>query len=361
MSKRAKIISLGISFSLLFSVAAYASTNENLNTFFDSLKGKYGQKTDKEIQKDLKSLSKKDLMKEIKEVAKKDVTALISYGDALMQRKDEFENPEIISILSDSTSSENEKILMVDLYTNKNMDKVDNSDIKKLLKEKSVDSSTKSKIISDIKFDKNDKNLLEDLIKENDGVVFFHSLKKLSTIDDSEAYEISKNILSNYNSESKHKVSAALNATTKYLKNNKTKNKDIIDTEESFINLGLEIINTTTDADLKDAAVFSLSELKSKNSISKIIKNTSVYKVLKSYSIDENFMQLKEMLLNNPTELDVETVVDAMEILPIMDLADDLEKSLKGIDNNDLQNRGKKILETMRTSGINADKKSIAN
>lgn len=362
MSKRAKIISLGISFSLLFSIAVYAYTNKNFNTFFDSVKEKYGQNTDKENQKDSTSPSKKDLLKEIKEVAdNNDIDALIPYADVLIQRKDEFENSEIIKILRDNTISENEKILMVDLYTYKNMDKVGNGDIKELLKEKGVDPSIKTKIISTINFDKNDKNLLEDLIEENDGVVFFHSLKKLSTIDDSEAYEISKNILANYKSESKYKVSAALNATTKYLKNNKTKNKDLIVAEESLINLCLEITNTTNDASLKDAAVFVLSELKSKESISEIIKDKSVDRILKVSSINENFIQLKEMLLNNPTEAEIETVIDAMEILPIKDLAEDLEKALKGVENTDLKNRGENVLQIMRTDGIKANKKYLAD
>jgi len=177
-------------------------------------------------------------------------------------------------------------------------------------------------------------------------------LKQLAKIDDEKAYIISSRILSNYKYESKEKVMASLKSTAKYLKHNKDK-----DLENEFIKLSFEIIENNDDNVLKDAALFSVSDLMSKDAISEIIKNKSVDRELKVFSIDQNFMTLKDILINNPTESDIEIVVEAMELMPIVDLLEDIEKVMDNIKDKNLQQRCKAAIENTKLNGHKGNEK----
>lgn len=364
MSKKAKIILLGVSFSMLLSIGVLGATNDNSEIMFNSIIEKYTKKSEKEIEKDLKTLSKQELIGEINSVAAgiqniNKSNILIPFVDELFQRKNEFENVEIIDTINDSTSSIITKEIMVDLYTVKNENKSKNNEIKKLLKQNNIDDQIKSRIVINSKFDANDVILLKDLIKESDGILFFNSLKKLSTIDNKESYKIAKEILSNYNSQSKQKVSAALKATSKYLKDNKSNDKGYVELEENFIKLGLEILNNNDDNFLKDAAFFSLSDLMSEKSISEIINAEFISTDLKRFAIYQNFNQLKKMLTNNPTESEIEIVVQGMKTIPIKDLVEDLEIVTKDIKNQNLKKACEEVIEDIKLNGINANTKWI--
>lgn len=88
----------------------------------------------------------------------------------------------------------------------------------------------------------------EQLIQEDDGVLAFNSLKRLSKINATEALEVSENILANLENESSDKISAALKATAKYLKNEeRISTLQDNNLESDFIDLSFKIIKSSDD------------------------------------------------------------------------------------------------------------------
>lgn len=353
MLRKSKVVLLGVICATLLPAAVKAGIISPDKIIKNPVLQKYVNKDKKEVKLTLENLSKKQLIDEINAIStelgiENTSNELLPFGVELFKRKNEFENPEIIKIISDNSNSRVTQDIMVELYTEKNENNTDKDDLKKLLKQ-NIPNEVKAKIIATSKFTETDVELLKNLIEQDDDILTFQSLKKLSKVNAKEAYSISENILSNYNTQSTQKVSAAQKATVQYLKENKVVNKD------KFISLSLDIINNTQDSYLRDSSVFALSDLIDKESIIKIIKSDSIDRELKVFSIDQNFMILNEILLNNPSEEDIDTVVKAMEIMPILDLIDSLETVKNNINNKDLEKRCNDVLATMRLEGRKAN------
>ncbi len=362
MLRSKKIVLLSICCLVLVSLVAQVFATNDSTADTKLMLEKYRQKDEVEIKKQLKELSKEQLIEDANSLSTElekatDINVLIPFAQEIFKRKDEFKNTEILEVIQNNTYSPTTQQVMVDLFTVKNENNLSKNELKKLLKENTVRKDVKVKIVANSRFNKDDVTLLRDLFKEDNGVLAFMSLKKLSNTNSEEAYKIAKKVLSNYKSESEEKVSASLKATVKYLKSNKLDNKELAGLENDFINLNLQIVNTTNDNSLKDSSIFALSELMSKASIDEIIKNESIDRELKVFAVDQNFMVLKEILSKNPTEADVELVVKAMEILPISDLIANLEIVAESIENKDLLKRCNDVLKNMRLNGLKGNQK----
>jgi len=350
MLKKSKLTLLGIICVTLLIVAV----NIGLKNYDKTIKSSAVKVSITSPDK-IKQLSKKQILEEAKYIAnsmKNASDALMPYAVELFNRKNEFENAEIIKIISDKTNPIIIQEMMVDLYTSKNetnTNKDEKDELIKLLKQ-NIPKEVKVKIIANTTFTEIDVDLLKSLTTQNDDIAF-QALKKLSKVNSTEAYAISENILANYKTQSTTKVSAAIKATVQYLKDNKMVNKD------KFISLCSNIINNTKDAKLKNSSVFAISDLMDKQSIIEIIKNKSIDTGSKIFSIDQNFKILNEILLNNPSETDIEVVVTAMEIMPILDLIEPLEKVKKNINNKNLAKRCEDVLATMKLKGNKGNQK----
>lgn len=352
MLRRSKLVLLGILCISLLPVVAKADKLSFDQMFKSTILEKYINKDEKDVKLILKQLSKKQIIEEINSMSASlgQVEAnneLLPFVGELFERKNEFDNSDIIEAIKDSRNSKTTQAIMIDLYAVKNENNSNQGEIKKLLKD-NLPNEVKAKIVANATFLEEDIDLLKNLVEEENDILAFQSLKKLSKVNSEEAYKISKNILSNYKNESKDKVSAAQKATIQYLKDNKLVNKE---DKESFIALCYEIINSTEDVALKDSSTFALSDLRDAHSIISIIKNPSIDRELKVFSIDQNFMTLNEILLSDPSESNIEAVVQAMEILPISDLIQPLEEAKNNISNDNLRKRCDDVLASMKLEG----------
>jgi hypothetical protein len=349
MFKKSKLILLGIICAIGIPIAASAAIVHSNKTIENPILQKYVNKDEKKVKLILEKLNKNQLIDEVNAIstdlgAENESTSLLPFVAELYKRVNKFENQEITKIVNDNTNAITTRAIMVDLYTVKNEKNDNKNELKKFLKQ-SIPNEVKVKIITASTFDETDIELLKYLIEQDDDNLTFQSLKKLSKVDSKEAYSISENILSNYNIQSPQKISAAQKATVQYLRDNKIEHKD------KFISLCLDILNHTKDPSLKDSSVFALSDLYDKESILKVIKNDSIDRELKVFSIDQNYMIINEILLNNPSEGDIDAVVKAMEIMPIRDLIEPLKNVKENINNTDLEKRCNDVLATMELEG----------
>src|SRR5690606_12081061 len=150
-------------------------------------------------------------------------------------------------------------------------------------------------------------------------------------------------------------ISAALKAVSNFLTTNESASnyKEI---EADFINQANEIMNNTKDQVLSDSAFFAISDLKSKSGLLNLLVNEDIDRELKVFAIDQNFSVIQK-ILSNPSEDEIRVVIDAMKLLPIQDLADDLKTSINKIDNQELIEQAEEVIQIMETEGVPANKK----
>ncbi|CCQ93689.1 conserved exported hypothetical protein [[Clostridium] ultunense Esp] len=354
MKHKLKVIVAGIGVSLMLFVGVVSAFN------YDALQ-KYFSKDEETIQNNIKAMSTEKLISEMNMlspvlVGANEVDSLIPFAAELRRRKDVIQNSDIIKELKKNTNSQLTKEILVDLYADKNANQPNQDDLKQLLQDESIDNRLKTKIVNVAQFNSNDTKILKKLIEGQDAGLAFASLKQMSRIDLEEADKNSNQILLNYKTEPAEKVSAALKAKSKYLVTKKSKG-DFEAQAKEFIQLGFDIITTSNDTKLRDAAFFAISDLRIKESIKNILKNDLIDRELKVYAVDQHFEVLNEMLINQPTEEEIETVVEAMELLPISDLIVPLEESSKRIENADLKQRCEEVLAFMKTNGVSGNKK----
>ncbi|MCM3134874.1 hypothetical protein M3629_19015 [Paenibacillus polysaccharolyticus] len=327
------------------------------------------------LQNNIKKLSVEQLINEIESVAAtvgnpstfaknsnagaNDINTLIPFVSELFERKDQIPDKDILKVVSDDTKSVITREALVDLYVLKHEGNKGGEELKQILLQDEINSQVKSRIVATTDFTSDDVGLLKEIIQQDDDILAFNGLKRLSNINVSEAYEISKNILSNVQEQSSNRISAALRATAKYLHNSGHTNlqKNSSNLEGSFIETSFNIMKSSNDEVLKDSAVFAISEVGSQNAITQIINSDLIEKELKAFAIDQNFIVLKEMLTENPTKEDIEIVVSALEILPITDLVEPLTELIPHIGDVELKKRIDKVIVLAKEEGISANHK----
>lgn len=367
--KKLVIISATIFLSMSLSIGI---TNADFSNIFQ----KYSVNDEVQLMDTIGKLSVEELISEIDLIAKDldesqqkanintpssiaDINALIPFVSELFARQDQINDEEILGLVSDNTKSAVTRESLIDLYAVKHEAMNNGTEINKLLLQDEINSQIKSKIVSVANFSSQDIGLLIELIDQDDELLSFNSLKRLSSVDVAKGYEISQKILANRENEGDNKVSAALRATAKYLNtiNKTTIHKNESKMESDFVNLSLEIIKTSGNPTLKDSATFAISEIGSVYALTKIIESDLVDQELKVFAIDQNFLVLKELLGIKASEGEITTVVSAMEILPILDLVDPLNDSLPGIKDLDLVKRAEKVIEFAKQEGVKGNYK----
>lgn len=364
MAKKRKIlIIMGITCILSFSIVyAKVQNNGKYNLNDSNTLSKYQNISENDITKKLNILNKHELIKELNLVTK-DLkmlqgsyasSELIPFANELFNRKDNFNNKEIINEIKNNNNTLETKMIMVDLNTVKNEDNLISNEMKALLGD-NIDISIKQKIITDSVFSDNDKDMLKELYLKNNDDIAFQSLKQLKKISPLEAYNISKNVLKTSNNSSYLEVSGAQKAAANYFKLSKN-NKMITKEKYDFIDKCVNIIKDKDKSYLKDSSIFALSEMNDKDALFILINNKDIDDIVKTYCIDENFNIIEEILNHNPTDDDINTILDAMNINPILESVKPLNSIINNIKNIELKEKVRKTVDFINQNGVNATK-----
>jgi len=353
MPKNVKIISLIFCLSLLF-FAGIASANDIFK--------KYADKDEETLMKDLAALSKKQLIEEMDSLAKSsegtgDINALIPFATELFERKDEISDEELLTYIKNPSLSPATRDFFVELYVAKHEDGNNLDEIKALLADPEVDKSTKTSIVTTAHFSPDDVGILIKLAKSDNGLLAFHSIKVLNSLDKNAANQLAEEILSNLNQSSKIELEAALKSKAIFLKTAKEKDQNYENLEKQFIQLNLDILKNSNDPELKDTAVFALSDLGSKNALKTILKSEFIDRELKVFAVDQNFMTLKRILENHPTREELNLVIQAMDILPITDLAEPLKHIAGKVKELDFKKKIEETIANIEKNGIKGNEK----
>lgn len=355
MSKKLKIILLALSITTITSISINAASNS------ETMK-KYTRMNSEEITKNLKELSIDDLIAEIDSATQEttllnDTDAIIPFASALLEKKNQLSTSEVIKKIKSPKFKSETKSILIDIYCSKPefTDEISQKQLKSLLKE-NIDNQTKQKIINIAKLNSEDIPTLKEIIN-NGGLSAFYSLNALSKVDLSQAYNVSKDIISTYKNKSSDEIAGAVSVSAKYFRSENKKNTINTNSESIFYDEILRIFDETTDTELKDAIIFSMSDIRSNNSIKTLLNNKNIDREVKVFAIDQNYMVLENILNSNPTTEDIYMVIDAMNKLPIKDLKDEFENLLNEVSDEELIKEINNVITLIEKEGIDANKK----
>jgi hypothetical protein len=319
---------------------------------------KYEDKTETEIIEQLKKLTKEELLNEMNILTKDENYSggdLLYWAVALQEKKSDFSSEQMVEQIKATKNSLDTKFILLDVFLHNNETNRANEAFKQLLVDRDIDETLKRMIISSLKFDTNDEELLIQFITDGGDDLVFASLKQLSRINSEKAYELSYEILKNKENESAAAISAALNAYSMFLKENKDMDQ-YQKFESVFIEISKDLLKGRKGQTLAETAFFSLSDLMSENGIFTIL-DSHIELQSKSYAVDQNYSVLKDVLANDPSEQEIKLVLKAMKIYPIRDLIEELEAAIVEVSDPELKAEAKIVLEDMKENGHAANLK----
>jgi hypothetical protein len=275
----------------------------------------------------------------------------------LIELESKFNNDEIIALIKSDKYTDSTKHLLIELYFHKNdIKNKEKGKLKVLLNNKSISKNLKQTIIANVPLDIKDEQLILEIIKNDDTELAFWSLKRYYEINEQKAFDVASDILNQKRLESNPKTLSALKIYARYLGEHKDI-KNYKDLEANFITKSKNIMQDSTDKQASYTALFSMSDLKSKEGILLIINDKGISNEDKVGAIDQNFMVLKEILQNNPSEAEFSAVLTAMKIFPINDLIVDIENAAGSIKDKKLVIEAESVVTFIEQNGTNANYK----
>lgn len=338
---------------MLFAGTFVLAKNKELSS--DDFLVKYKNSDDKELKKVLKSMNNNELIDEMDIL-----TNVVNESDLLVfvleleERKDTYSTEELFEMINSSELSTTTKSVLIEILLSKDS-KSTEKNLKALLKDKSIEQELKSKIIARTKADKSDVDILIQLTEENEGILAFHALKELTSVDEEKAFELAKTYLKINSKVSDYKKSASQKVMVKYIrKHGSTEEK------EAFIESLFTVINNAKSSDiLVDSSIFALSDLSSKKAVSAMLENKMILGEFKAFAVDQNFFLLLEAVtVESPLQEDIDTFITAMEFLPIIEGKEALQLLLKNSD-DETSKRIEKAIASIDMDGILATQKWI--
>ncbi|WP_368292736.1 hypothetical protein [Dehalobacter sp. TBBPA1] len=337
MHKRLALIIIGC---LILAVLTAFTANP-----LESLKRDYSNKTEKEVISELCMKPISDITDEINTISSNgaDLSDITIQASVLAKRANEIPDDTLVSIIKDNKNSQNLRVTMLQLGKHKKS--FSSNEGKKilidLLKDNKEEFAVKQNAIWALPDD--DPLTVEVLTEiskqENDGVLAFQAIRKLNLIKPNLAIDLSNDILADYHNQQTEKVRAAIKVKAKQFSN---EIKEISKEKNQFTQMCFDIFNTSDDQIMKDTVIFAVSELKDEAAITNIVRNEKIDRPVKAYCIDQNYSTLLRMIKNNPTDKNIETVIQAMNIYPIKDLLSPLKEA---IDKSDSKNNFSKLVE----------------
>ena len=308
---------------------------------------KYINMTEDEIYKSKMKDTGKNLLSEIKDMEKNltvkgDEIALLPHAMALIEKRDEFSQDEIINLLKDVETGVVLESALIRMYLDKNADKdellslIDNSELNKESKEYIV-------ALSDLSSDE-----LKDIYyKYNDSVAIV-TMKKLMTSNPVMAFDIASDVLmsNTQNITDEQLISSFLGLGEYYSKYTGDKEQ-----KDKIIGTMKDLFNTSQSEIVKDNIIYSMARMNDFEVFKYIIDSENIDTALKISAIERNIDLLVEKASTEASEEDLSCIESAMKIHPILEVGE----ALKTISDKGFQTKSldlSEIIKYIENNGI---------
>ena len=196
---------------------------------------------------------------------------------------------------------------------------------------KQYDTAIRSKLIQCIPSDTAEgKNLIQQLLTDEDATIVSDALLKLYEIDQEDAIAFAADKLNHYMDQKEDIVSTSLYITMKAVNAKTADRSSFLKQCENMLN------NPDCSAEMKETVGSNLASLPGMDTLT-IIMHSDLSEQIKITCISQSYLSMMDCLDQDPDRDSVEMIVHAMEILPITEVIEKLD-TIAGTYNLDIQN-----------------------
>lgn len=323
--KNKKIILTG--FLVLAIVATFVSPNIYANAYSkaSSLFASFFEVPEEKVYQLKVQEDKEVLINEIRELDdelrhSENKIVAVPHALALIEKADEFETEEVLKLLEQSNDSEVFETALVEIYIKL---EGDSQKLLSLFYDSNLSVGAKENIIikADLPVDE-----LKNICMSYDNTYSVIAMKKLAGLDVDSAYELSEKILSNHNAGSSENdlYMAALGIERYFSKNS----DDYIGKADIIKELKkqVDLIDNSKENLTRDRLVYALSKSQDFETFKYLIFNETIDEDLKVTAIENNLEMILKMIESGLDEEEKECVLASMEIFPILEVGEALER-----------------------------------
>ena len=192
-----------------------------------------------------------------------------------------------------------------------------------MLDDPEIDENTKSCIVSNCGFSKDD---LCNIFRKCDGLTAVTAMKKLSGADSAAAMRLVDEFVKS-GSNSDEKYQSVCLGIAQYYEEHHTP-EDIHAMQTAYIPMLKQIYEQNQSPLVRDQAVYAMARICDYELFTWLIENENIDDTLKISVIKRNYRLMKDQVGRAESEEDIRAVIDAMRILPMIEIADEMQNAV---------------------------------
>ena len=246
--------------------------------------------------------------------------------EELWSRRDALDRDLAVAAIVDPTTEEATREILVDCLAGSEERVPLPADMRKVLTDHGVDDETMARIVLSFEFSGPDDVALLTRLTSEDSVVGFDAMKVLARISPATAQKIAVAIMLRGSAESDLRLSAAFKTLvgTDYT-DNPANRVSLVRQLTSFMD------STASSEDLRDSALFALSDMQSLDAIKALLGSKRADPGLVGGAIDENATVLLTSLNSTTDPATLALVAEAMTLHPVCEFGDPLQAALQRV------------------------------
>ena len=338
MKTRGKLILTGILIVAFVIACLPASVYA---TIYQSVFAPYSNMTEEEIFNSKKNADPSELISEIAELEKalpamNDKFAITPHLMALIEMEDKFTADELITLIKDPETGVGLDSAFVQMYVNKGAEA---SELIPLLNDDTIAKETKEHIAASGDFSA--AELSEIFSSSNDNVAVI-AMKRIAVLDDELELELVLPMFSDTKKTltDEEYISAFL-GVAEYCENHMDEaTEEAIRAKElkkQMIPIMMRVYSTSSNDLLKDQAIYAMARMGDYDVFTYIIESEDIDFDLKVSTIERNVDLMIEQVSTAATLDEIDTIITAMNLHPIIEVGEALEKAVA--ENNFVANK----------------------
>ncbi|MBP0967470.1 MAG: hypothetical protein J5722_07545 [Oscillospiraceae bacterium] len=276
------------------------------------------------VYAEMSRLSAGKLIRKINRMEKKlpafeDKTALLPLYTALIDKAGEFSEDELITLIREKNTGSGIECAFVDMYA---ADGYDGSKIFPLLNDPEIAEETKEHIAGHCDFPAED---LCEMFRTCDGRTAVIAIKRIAASDSEKAMELVQDFLNGDNvGSSDEKYTAVCLGIAQYYEEHKG-TPEGEEMKRIYVPMIQKIFAESSNALVRDQAIYALGRMCDYDLFAWVIENDRIESPVKISVIERNVKLMLARIETAESEDDIRAVIEAMEILPTLEIGDALQ------------------------------------
>lgn len=291
---------------------------------FGIISEKYEQQDMNETMSELRTMNYEEICDEFNLIVSSSATDsdIIAHTAVLFEKIDTVTDEKILQEIQNKNNSEQLRVSLIQALSHKNNGQGINNlaPVRSLLLDENENSTVRQNAVYALIDDPISKNTVIAAVSSNDEDVAFQALKGLNIVDPELARSLADDIIE------VGEDGARLRSAIK-VKSYEYQAEPYSTEIPEFISFCKDVYSSSSDEMTRATIVFALSDLYNEEALRFIINEDTIENSLKTFCIDQNYLVLKEMLLNNPSTDDIQFVISCCNIYPIDQVLQTLENT----------------------------------